>query len=74
MCPSRYRASPASWYIYDDSGENTPPACGGLLRYLGHDDVRVLDGGWAAWRAAGFDIAQESRARSLSHSTTGRQV
>jgi len=24
-----------------------------LLRYLGHDDVAVLDGGWPAWLAAG---------------------
>lgn len=25
-----------------------------LLRYFGHDDVRVLDGGYAAWTAAGL--------------------
>lgn len=24
-----------------------------MLRWLGHDDVRVLDGGWAAWQASG---------------------
>lgn len=27
-----------------------------LLMYAGVDDVRLLDGGWAAWRAAGYPI------------------
>jgi thiosulfate/3-mercaptopyruvate sulfurtransferase len=27
-----------------------------LLRYFGHDDVRVLDGGLPAWRAAGLPL------------------
>jgi thiosulfate/3-mercaptopyruvate sulfurtransferase len=27
-----------------------------LLRYFGHDDVSVLDGGLAAWTAAGFPV------------------
>jgi thiosulfate/3-mercaptopyruvate sulfurtransferase len=28
-----------------------------LLRWLGHDDVAVLDGGWAAWNAEGRPVA-----------------
>jgi thiosulfate/3-mercaptopyruvate sulfurtransferase len=28
-----------------------------LLRYMGHDAVAVLDGGWAAWQAAGFSVS-----------------
>ncbi len=28
-----------------------------LLRWLGHDRVRVLDGGWPAWVAAGADVS-----------------
>jgi thiosulfate/3-mercaptopyruvate sulfurtransferase len=29
------------------------------LRYFGHDNVRVLDGGYAAWVAAGFPVTVE---------------
>ncbi|MEX2540955.1 MAG: sulfurtransferase [Trueperaceae bacterium] len=31
-----------------------------LLRYLGHDWVRLLDGGLAAWRAQGFETSSET--------------
>jgi thiosulfate/3-mercaptopyruvate sulfurtransferase len=27
-----------------------------MLRFMGHDAVAVLDGGWAAWRGAGADL------------------
>jgi len=33
-----------------------------LLEYFGHGDVHVLDGGIAAWRAAGLGTAQEMKA------------
>jgi thiosulfate/3-mercaptopyruvate sulfurtransferase len=35
-----------------------------MLRWLGHDDVAVLDGGWAAWQAAGGEV--ETREPTLS--------
>lgn len=28
-----------------------------LLRYLGHDRVTLLDGGWPAWQAAGYPVS-----------------
>ncbi len=28
-----------------------------MLRYMGHDAVAVLDGGWQAWEAAGYETA-----------------
>ena len=33
-----------------------------MLRYLGHDDVQVLDGGIAAWQALGLPLEQSSTA------------
>lgn len=30
-----------------------------LLRYMGHERVRVLDGGLAAWQAGGFDVTAD---------------
>jgi thiosulfate/3-mercaptopyruvate sulfurtransferase len=46
--------------LYDD-GDSTAAARGWwLLRYFGHDQVRVLDGGYRAWLAAGQPVDQET--------------
>jgi thiosulfate/3-mercaptopyruvate sulfurtransferase len=37
----------------DESGQGGAARLWWLLRHFGHDDVAVLDGGMAAWRAAG---------------------
>ncbi len=39
--------------IYDRQGGIMAARGWWLLRWLGHERVAVLDGGWAAWRAAG---------------------
>lgn len=40
---------------YDDDGGCFAARAWWMLRYCGHDIVRVLDGGYAAWKAAGGD-------------------
>lgn len=42
---------------YDDTGGSMAARLWWLLRWLGHDAVAVLDGGWQAWRAAGLPEA-----------------
>jgi thiosulfate/3-mercaptopyruvate sulfurtransferase len=45
--------------VYDDWGARAAARAWWLLRYHGHGDVRVLDGGWAAWKASGSAVATE---------------
>lgn len=42
--------------VYDDWSGLAAGRAWWLLRHHGHDDVRVLDGAWAAWVAAGGDV------------------
>ncbi len=42
--------------VCDDWAGRAAARCWWLLRHHGHDDVRVLDGGWTAWRDAGCAV------------------
>ncbi len=42
--------------VYDDWAAHAAGRCWWLLRHHGHADVQVLDGGLAAWRAAGGSV------------------
>lgn len=44
---------------YDASGGAFAGRLWWLLRWLGHDAVAVLDGGWQAWQMAGFALEQD---------------
>lgn len=44
---------------YDDAGGSIAARLWWLLRWLGHEDVVVLDGGWPAWVAAGHPTTTE---------------
>ncbi len=40
--------------LYDDSGGSMAARMWWMLRWIGHQAVAVLDGGWIAWTAAGL--------------------
>jgi len=45
--------------VYDAQGGTSAARAWWLLRYFGHDDVRVLDGGFPAWVAEGEPVSTE---------------
>jgi thiosulfate/3-mercaptopyruvate sulfurtransferase len=45
--------------VYDDAAATTAARAWWTLRYFGHQDVRVLDGGLPAWIAAGHPVTKE---------------
>jgi thiosulfate/3-mercaptopyruvate sulfurtransferase len=45
--------------VYDDTDGAPAARAWWCLRYFGHEWVRVLDGGYVAWRAAGLPVATE---------------
>jgi thiosulfate/3-mercaptopyruvate sulfurtransferase len=48
---------------YDDRGGAMAARLWWLLRWLGHDAVAVLDGGWPAWLEAGLPVRSGREAR-----------
>ena len=44
---------------YDDSGGAIAARLWWLLRWVGHERAGLLDGGWPAWSASGFDVSAD---------------
>ncbi|MBK6660569.1 MAG: sulfurtransferase [Proteobacteria bacterium] len=59
---------------YDDAGGMFAARLWWMLRYMGHDAVAVLDGGWQAWvNAGGATASGEERPRPRVFSGTPRR-
>jgi thiosulfate/3-mercaptopyruvate sulfurtransferase len=50
---------PTRVVIYDDARLAFAARLWWLLRYLGHDRVAVLDGGFSAWQSVGYPVTDE---------------
>jgi thiosulfate/3-mercaptopyruvate sulfurtransferase len=48
--------------VYDDSGSSAAARAWWLLRYFGHPEVRVLDGGLGAWVGSGRPLSTDGPA------------
>lgn len=56
----RWGLTPATRVVvHDDAGGMFAARAWWLLRWVGHEQVQVLDGGWAAWQAAGGAVSTE---------------
>ena len=49
--------------VYDDADSTAAARAWWLLRYFGHQSVRVLDGGLAAWTAGGYPVEAAGQER-----------
>lgn len=46
--------------VYDSASGAVAARFWWMLRYMGHDAVAVLDGGWQSWEEQGYEIERES--------------
>ncbi|MGW0201251.1 sulfurtransferase [Nonomuraea sp. NPDC003201] len=58
--------------VYDDAGSTVAARAWWALRYFGHQDVRVLDGGLPAWTEAGLPTTKDSPDLAASGDFTAR--
>lgn len=57
---SRGISNSTSLVLYDESTGPLAAFVYWLLKYLGHPDVKVLNGGWHAWQKAGAAVTREA--------------
>jgi thiosulfate/3-mercaptopyruvate sulfurtransferase len=59
----------AAVVAYDDYDHAFAGRLAWALRYYGHDDVRVLDGGWSRWIAEGRPVSSDIPQLAAAHFT-----
>jgi thiosulfate/3-mercaptopyruvate sulfurtransferase len=59
--------------VYDEQSGVRAARAFWFLEHFGHPSVRLLDGGFAAWTAAGHEITRDARAADASDWTGTRQ-
>lgn len=50
--------------VYDSASASIAARLWWMLRYMGHEAVAILEGGWLAWQAAGYETEQTERKNS----------
>jgi thiosulfate/3-mercaptopyruvate sulfurtransferase len=60
--------------VYDDAGGAFAARLWWMLRWLGHEAVAVLDGGWPKWKGEGRDTREGIAVRSSRHFAPRPQV
>lgn len=58
--------------VYDDQGGAMASRLWWLLRFMGHERVYVMDGGYSRWAAAGYPVTTEPPAQAASKVFGGR--
>ncbi|MCP2335710.1 thiosulfate/3-mercaptopyruvate sulfurtransferase [Actinomadura rupiterrae] len=58
--------------VYDDADSTAAARLWWTLRYFGHENVRVLDGGYRAWTTAGYPVATAAEANPAAASGKGQ--
>lgn len=70
---ARHGVGPQTLVVaYDASGGAFAAHLWWMLRWLGHERVVVLDGGWQAWQAAGLPVAQGADAQGPAAAADAR--
>lgn len=58
--------------VYDDQGGAMASRLWWMLRFMGHEQVRLLDGGFSRWQAAGYPVTTEPAGAPVAKVFGGR--
>src|SRR5690606_40525249 len=59
--------------VYDDAGGAVAARMWWMMRWIGHESVAVLDGGWQAWVAAGYPVTTAVDRKSVGEGKGGER-